>query len=80
MTKQGEEYLTTELQRFKNAVTALKADDVNYAAHEEKRESLLKYYNERIKSYEKQLGKIKSQRSISRNVTKAECKTKHCSV
>lgn len=62
MNRQGEEYLTTQLQRFKDAVIALKADDENYANHEEKRSSLLKYYKERVTSYETQLKKINTQR------------------
>ena len=72
MKRQGEEYLNTQLQRFKDAITALKADDENYANHEDKRESLLKYYNERVQSYETQLGKIHTQAATSITVTGAE--------
>lgn len=63
MKRQGEEYVTTQLQRFKQAKEALLLDDANYAKHEEKRTQLLKYYQERIKSYEHQLAKFNSQRS-----------------
>lgn len=72
MKRQGEEYIKTQLQRFKDAVTALKADDDNYANHEDKRQSLLKYYQERIDSYEKQLQKINAQRTNGKRVNATE--------
>ncbi|PQB08002.1 hypothetical protein BST83_13205 [Polaribacter filamentus] len=71
MNTQGESYLQTQLQRFKDAVLALNADDKNYANHEEKRTDLLKYYNERITSYENQLAKITTQRANDCTVTAA---------
>ena len=71
MNRQGETYVETQLQRFKDAVVALKADNANYANHEDKRESLLKYYNERISSYETQLAKIRTQRANDCSVNQA---------
>lgn len=62
MNRIGQEYLETQLSRFTAAKEALLKDDENYAKHEEKRTQLLTYYNERIKSYETQLNKLRPER------------------
>jgi hypothetical protein len=72
MKRQGEEYVQNQLDRFLAAIEALEADDANYANHEEKRESLLKYYKERVTSYETQLRKINSQRTSSATIKRSE--------
>lgn len=59
MNRTGEDYIETQLNRFLAAKQALLKDDENYAKHEDKRQTLLGYYKERIESYEKQLEKIR---------------------
>lgn len=72
MIRQGEDYVKNQLLRFKNAKDALVLDDENYANHEEKRTQLLKYYEERINSYESQLNKINTQKAVNITVNEPE--------
>jgi hypothetical protein len=72
MIRQGEIYVETQLQRFLDAKEALLKDDANYANHEEKRQDLLKYYNERIQSYECQLAKFRKQRKDNYTATETK--------
>lgn len=69
MIRQGLTYVQTQLQRFETAKEFLLKDDDNYANHEEKRQTLLKYYDERIKSYQKQISRINEQ---GKNVCRAQ--------